>query len=363
MYSSCNRHLPRSEVRSNNDDDATPMTAQGDMRRPIDKLRDGAGSFDLSTPDDDSAISGMITIAGRLLAVKGKGIYEIKLADQLDPERTNIGTPNTIQRVLPFGSDHPWVGAVVLTAHNLFKSTYLPKEVDCDKALVLVLEIALDIAAMYELVNQYLDAQKAAIEKLDPTIRKDRSVVMPALGNVPARCKEFIQKSDHALSGLFKVVRLFYRDVGAGGWESLKRKIDNGPTNIDNFSQFLGNALPLLQLVRNARNCVEHPRQDQRIEVVDFSVDAKNILRPPMIEIVHPRTPQTKIPVGDFINQMSQSLVQVVELMVVFLCARHVQNFGSFPVQVVELPPNRRSSTNVRYGYGLANGNDIIPMS
>ncbi len=339
------------------------MTLQGDMKRPIDKLRDGAGSFDLSTHDDNSEISGMITVAGRLFAVKGKGIYEIKFADQLDPERTNIGTPNTVQQVLSFGSDHPWVGAVLLTANNLFKSTYLSKEVDCDKALVLVFEIALDIAAMYELVEQYLDAQKAAIEKLDPTIRNDRSVIVPTLGNVPARCKEFIQKSDHALKGLFKVVRLFYRDVDKGGWESLKSKIDNGPTNIDNFSQFLGNALPLLQLVRNARNCVEHPMQNQRIEVIDFSVDAKNSLLPPMIEIVHPKTPQKQIPVADFINQMSQSLVQVVELMVVFLCARHVQNLAGFPVQVVELPLNRRSSANVRYGYGLAIGDDIVPMS
>ena len=271
------------------------MTVQKDTKPPIDKLRDGAASVDLSTPDDSSDISEMITVAGRLLVVKGKGVYEVKLADKLDPERTNMGTPNTVQRFLPFGSDHPWVAAVVLTAHNLFKSKYLPREVDCDKALVLVLEIALDIAATHELVQQYLDAQKAAIEKLDPTIRKDRSVVVPALGNVSTRCKEFIQKSDHALRDLFKVVKLFYRDVGAGGWESLKSKIDNGPKNIDNFSQFLSNALPLLQLVRNARNCVEHPRQDQRIDVVDFSVDAKNNLLHPMIEIVHPKTPQKKI--------------------------------------------------------------------
>ncbi len=143
----------------------------------------------------------------------------------------------------------------------------------------------------------------------------------------------------------------------------MKSKIDNAPQNIDNFSQFLGNALPLLQLVRNARNCVEHPRQDQRIEVVDFSVDAENNLLPPMIEIVHPKTPQKKSPVADFMVEISRGLVQVVELMVVFLCARHVQSFAGFPVQVVELPPNRRRSANVRYGYGLANGDDIIPMS
>lgn len=339
------------------------MKGQKDTKRPIDKLREGAGSLDLSTPDDDSAISEMITVNGRLLVVKGKGVYEIKLADQVDPDRTNISTPNIIQRILPFGSAHPWVGAVVLTAHNLLKSTYVPKEIDCEKAMALVLDIAYDIAAIYELVEKYLEAQKTAIGSIDPKIWNDRSFMVPALGNVAIKCNEFLQKSDHALRELFKVVKLFYVDVGTGGWESLKSNVDQEPQDIDNFSQFLNNALPLLQLIRNARNCVEHPRKEQRIEVADFSVDARNNLVPPMIEIIHPKTRLDKMPVANFIIQTSQNLVDVVELMLVFLCARHVQSLAGFPVQVVEIPPDRRRSENVRYGYGMVNGDQIIPMS
>jgi hypothetical protein len=59
----------------------------------------------ISTPDDNSAISEMIFTGERLLIVKGKGIYEVKLADQVDPGRTNIATSNTVQRVLPYGAD------------------------------------------------------------------------------------------------------------------------------------------------------------------------------------------------------------------------------------------------------------------
>jgi hypothetical protein len=56
-----------------------------DKPRPIDKLRDGAGSIEIRTPDDDSAILEMISTSERLLIVKEKGIYEVKLADQVDP--------------------------------------------------------------------------------------------------------------------------------------------------------------------------------------------------------------------------------------------------------------------------------------
>ena len=76
-----------------------------DKPRLIDKVRDGALSMGISTPDDNSAISEMIFTGERLLIVKGKGIYEVKLADQVDPGRTNIATSNTVQRVLPYGAD------------------------------------------------------------------------------------------------------------------------------------------------------------------------------------------------------------------------------------------------------------------
>ncbi len=339
------------------------MNARSDNRRPIDKLRDGAGSFEIKTPDDDSAISELISTGGRLLVVKCKGIYEINLADQVDPERTNISAPNTIQRVLPYGADDAWIGAVVLTAHHLFLSSSFPSNVDGTKAFGLVLEISEDIAGATKLVENYRDAEATATESLDPKIRIDRSVIVPAIGNVQSRCNEFLQRADHALRGLFKLVQMFYPDVGSGGWEGLKKKIDRGPQGIDNFPQFLAETIPFLQCIRNARNCVEHPRPEQRLVVADFSVDSKNVLHPPMVEIIHPKAPLNKVPVSVFFTQTLQSIVDVVELMVVFLCARHVRSVAGFPVQVVELPPEHRRSAHVRYGYGAEIGGNIVPMS
>ena len=339
------------------------MNTPSDKGRPIDKLRSGAGSLEISTPDDDSAISEMISIDDRLLVVKGKGIYEIKLADQVDPERTNIGVPNTIQRILPYGAEHSWIGAVVLTANQLLQSPCLPSDINGAEAFAVVLEIAGDIAGAHELVEKYCDAENVATRSLDPKIRKDRSVIVPAVGNIETRCNEFLQRSDHALRELFRLVRMFYSDVGSGGWVGLKTKIDGESKDIDNFSQFLDETVPFLQLIRNARNCVEHPRPEQRLVTVDFSVDARNVLLPPTVEIIHPRTPLPRVSVNAFFTQTLENLVRVVELMMVFLCARHVGTVGSFPVQVVEFPQERRRSPHVRYGYGTIIGDEIVPMS
>ena len=339
------------------------MNTPRDKGRPIDKLRSGAGSLEINTPDDDSAISEMISTADRLLVVKDKGIYEIKFADQVDPERTNIDVPNTIQRILPYGAQDAWIGAVVLTANHLLRSPCLQSDINGAEAFAVVLEIADDIAGAHELVEKYCDAENVAIRSFDPNIRKNRSFIVPALGNIEIRCNEFLHRSDHALQKLFRIVQNFYPDVGYGRWEGLKTKIGGESKDIDNFPQFLDETVPFLQLIRNARNCVEHPKPEQRLVTSDFSVDARNVLLPPTVEIIDPSTPLPRVSVNAFFTQTFKDLVRVVELMVVFLCARHVSTIGGFLVQVVEFPQKHRRSPHVRYGYGTKIGDEIVPMS
>ena len=339
------------------------MSDRPDNARPIDKLRNGAGSIEISTPDDDSAISEMISTGERLLIVKGKSVYEVKLADQVDPGRTNIATPNVVQRILPYGADDAWVGATLLTAYQLLKGSSAQETAHGDETFALVLEIVEDISGAHQLQNSYTKAETDATANLHLKIRPDHSIVVPAIGNVETRCNEFLQRADHALRELFRLVRMFYPDVGSGGWESLKTKIDSEPQHIDNFPKFLADVLPFLQLIRNARNCVEHPRPEQRLSVTDFALDPRNTLVPPMIEVHHPKTPLEKVPVGAFFSQCLQNLVSIVELMIVFLCARHVKPFAGMPIQVMEIPPERRRSPHVRYGYGALLGGHLVPFS
>ncbi len=305
----------------------------------------------------------MISTGERLLIVKEKGVYEVKLADQVDPERTNIATPNIVQRILPYGAGDAWIGATLLTAYRLLKGSSAQDKVDGDDAFALVLEIVEDISGARQLHDSYAKAEADATANLDPKIRPDRSILVPAIGNVETRCNEFLQRGDHALRELFRLVRMFYSDVGSGGWESLKAKIDGEPKDIDNFPQFLADVLPFLQLIRNARNCVEHPRPEQRLSVTDFALDPKNALLPPMIEVIHPKTHLEKFPLGVFFSQALQNLVSIVELMIVFLCARNVKSFGGMPIQVMEIPPERRRSPHVRYGYGALLGGQLVPFS
>jgi hypothetical protein len=329
-------------------------------KSPIDRLRDGAGSVEVKTPDDDSEITGMMTFGDSLYAVKERGVYEIKLADKIDPERKNIHVPNTIQRVLPYGSAELWVGAVLLTGNELLKKDVLNNGINVDRAMTLVLEISQNIASAKEILQAFSESQRIELEKYDLEIKQDRSVMLPSVSGIANKCKEFLQKSDHALDSLWKIVKIFYPHINKGGWESLKNEVDGENTQIDNFSQVLENMLPFLVFVRNSRNCVEHPRNEQKLITSDFSINPENQLLPPSIEVIHPKTPQPQVPVVDFMSHIIDTIVDIVGLMLAFLCNRQIRPIAGFLVQVHEFPPNQRRTESVKYGYGIATENNII---
>jgi hypothetical protein len=76
--------------------------------RPIDKVRNSGLSITL--PAGTGGITDMGEINGALHMIGGSAIYRVQLADQIDPERTNIAIPNTHQKVLSYGTDFPYAG-------------------------------------------------------------------------------------------------------------------------------------------------------------------------------------------------------------------------------------------------------------
>jgi hypothetical protein len=54
-----------------------------DKKRPVDLIRDRGGSADIGT-SEDGAIMEMENIAGRLLIIKERSVYELIMADDID---------------------------------------------------------------------------------------------------------------------------------------------------------------------------------------------------------------------------------------------------------------------------------------
>ena len=142
-------------------------------RRPIDRKRDAAVGIEVNPPDDDSPIIEFLTLDEKLYVLKERGLYRVMLADEIDPERKNIEIPNTVQRALRMGADSEIVGRTLLTGKALFKSEFLPNEIDCNRAMTLLLEITRDLVAMSITAAELSEKEDGTFAASNVSRRKD----------------------------------------------------------------------------------------------------------------------------------------------------------------------------------------------
>jgi hypothetical protein len=334
------------------------------MKRPIDLQREGAAFMNVGSPDDLSPITSMIVIGKIMHVVKPNSIYEVRLADSIDPERTNPSVPNTQQKILNEGSDSEVVGRILLTANTLFKTNYLPKNIDCDEALQLSFEALKDIIAMREVRDFFRLNEQESATSLRDNRNTDRSVLLPSIKNLPQRCGEFLQKADHSLGKLYSVIQIFYPKARKPYFEGFSETLVALYGATDPFAVGVRGAVPFLKFVRDARNCVEHPKPNHKIVVKDFQLDPSGKILAPTIEVIHPRSPQNSVSVAAFMNDICVAIVGVFESMIAGLCSKHVTSGPGQPFEVVEIPDESlRREKFVRYSYGLIDQDGrIIPI-
>ena len=84
---------------------------------------------------------------------------------------------------------------------------------------------------------------------------------------------------------------------------------------------------------------------------------------PPTIEVLHRETPEPTVPLRNFMEQMTESVVNFAETLMAFLCAKRVKPFAGLPVQVGLIPEEQRASKKVRYGYVVWMGDQLVRAS
>lgn len=325
------------------------MAKPDKRKRRIDVIRDSPVSMEVGTPEEGS-ITCFVEVRDRLLVIKKHAIYEIKLADNVDPERRNPSIPNHQRCVLRIGSEAPLVGRTFMTANTLFKTIFLPEWFDNTTALEVAFDATCDLAA---LSNQYVELRSEIQERLTLVTGQtlEDGFVVPAIPDLEARFKALLQRADHFVKGVLDIGRLFYGDKlrHADSFLSIAKKIY---ANEDPFVQFLERAVPSMKLVRNMRNAIEHPDHSKRIIVMDFALQPDGKLRVPVIEVTHPEIPKVAETIIDFCSDLTEILPTLFEILLANLCAKHAE-YGGFEIGIMELPIGQRREKNVRFSYAI----------
>jgi len=323
-------------------------------KRPIDLFRESGGSFKIESETDNTPIKMMCNVGDNLLVVTSNAIYEIQLADQIDPGRENPRLPHNIQRcVLNIGADSAIVGCTLLTANVLFNNTMLADSIDTEKAKALTFEALKELAAMKSMAEEFTAEEENKTSAFLKHEQKNRSLALPSIIDLESRAKSFFQKADHVQQALFELISLFYSSIlTKGHFETLVTKISLQYSNDDNFIKFLNTIAPHMKILRNLRDCLDH-RLYQQVKVNNFNITKKGDMAPPSIKMDRPKRnvflEETWL--SDFMSTTVENLANITEMIIAFLCAKNTKCFIGAEIAVGVTHEGKRIHPNIKFGY------------
>jgi hypothetical protein len=315
-------------------------------------IRDSGGRFTLNNPDDGTPIIEMFKLNEEtLLLITEKCTYRVRVADQIDRDRTNPALPpNFQQKLLDHGTKSDLLCRTLLQAKVMFRKEF--QSVDIDRAMQLAFDALGDLVSAQEATQTFKSAEQTAIAKAEALERKDASLTIPAVGNVRGHCKTFMQKADHFAASLLAIIRLFYPEMKGNGWKDFHQIVKSRYGESDPFYKVAELTTPLLQLVRNARNCLDHHNLPG-VKTSDFEPLPDGTIALPSIEIDFRKSSHDRCAISWFMEQATTALLDSFEMIIVHMCSKNIQPFAGMPMIVHPLPENYRQAWHVRFAYGM----------
>jgi hypothetical protein len=311
-------------------------------------VRDAAGILTVGT-ETDGVLTGMIALSDVAFMVKERATYRLLMADDVDPDRENINIPHSVQRALAAGSDSDLVARTLLTADELFPKTYFADEVRREIVWGTV-EIAKNLLSALEIV----DALRARVDELSQPVEvKNRAATLPTVGPLEQRVNAFVQAAHSAVQQLYDLPRSFINFPPKGWPDNFTEAVQSKWGDEHRFTHFARSTTPFVKFVRNARHCVEHRRDDQRIDARDFHLTKDGRLNRPTVTIVHGATPLDTTDLMEFMTSILGQLIEVIEAMLAHLAdATRPESFAGLPLAISEVPVDqRRTGSRVRLAY------------
>ncbi len=340
-----------------------PQPTKRRTNRPIDILRNSAGAMEIGIDGDKSPIVGMVSTGERLYIVKAESIYAVQLADQIDPERTNPLIPNTQQRILPIGAADRLVAAILLTAQVLFKKTYLGQAFDETYALELSIGLLKDIYALSNMREKLEAAQRAARTSHENERQAKAQFHLPSINNLKAQWDSFAQTARHIVTDLERLASQFYPNELKAKWVQALTELASERYGAESpFAKFMSQYGQAFLFVIEMRNMVEHPKPEKSITIADFRLLTSGELALPSATIVEPDSKPVTQTVTALMDRITNDLANGTELLIAHLCNHNIHTMIRLPLQVIELPVEKRRNPHVRFSYGYFDGTKMNPI-
>ncbi|MEQ9309850.1 MAG: hypothetical protein RLN90_10375 [Balneolaceae bacterium] len=325
--------------------------------REIDEIRESGGSANIGTDEDGAIMESLNLNDERFFIIKERAIYEVQMADDIDPDRTNIHLPNMIQKLsINQGTESELVCRTFLTAKRLFKKGSLLDRIDTARLLHLSLELLQELIALDNEVSDYMDKEKEVSEKYHSNTKSSFSI--PSISDVVTRCKTIFQKSDHIEQIMMEMIVQFYPNKGLtkqSHYPKFHEVLNNEYGEKDQFTYFIKNALYFMQVVRLLRNGLDH--RLNTVTVSDFELRPDSSIISPTIQLDHKDVKMERESLSSFLPTLLENFKTLFENLIAYLSNKHIKpNPMNFSVKVI--PEERRRNKYIRFALYSPLGKD-----
>lgn len=319
-------------------------------KKDINNIRNRGGRVTVGSADD-GAIMEMFNIGGHLLIIKERSVYEVIMADDIDPKRENPNLPLNSQRLLfEFGTESEVFSRLFLLAKRLFKIQYLNPSIDSVKAIWLVVEMLQELDAMRKEIIILSDLEKKASDAYYDRKAKALDHATPSIPDIKTKCTTIFQKIDQFNQAQLALIREFYLDFSNQSYYSQFLefvKVKYGEE--DNFVKFIAEILPTISLSRNIRNCLDHRRTETVIK--DFELQQNSNIISPTIEVDYNGSKLARTSLLDFLNEMNNSCVDIAENIITYISSKNLNPKRILPGQVTFIPEDDRINKYCKFAY------------
>ena len=311
------------------------------MKRPIDHIRDSAGSAKIG---DGAPIVAMISMANRLLMVTTTGTYATRLADQIDPKRENINIPWAVnQREISYGSNSPFMAATLLAAAALFQPTYLGEAFPCKEAIEIALAMAKQLAEVADIIVDLQTKPKAIAKALKLAQPNRKQIDVPQTPNLLGRGEHLILAIWRASQKLVELAELFYPKAKPGvEWrDNLQTHLDAKLPDDHKFKEIFPLIANQIAAVMSYRNAFLHPDNTKHVALVDYKLRPDMQIEPPSITITSLNHAVPTMPLVHFgMDQLNQT-TECADGLIAWLCELNRTDLKIFEHHVERLPEGK----------------------
>lgn len=248
--------------------------------------REDAFSMAIHDPDliDASNLVTMENINDKLLlAFKEASIYKLITADSTDPDRTQLDTAHTYEKISAFGASSPYVARMFLQFKGIIDLA-LSNDPIKPQLLEQIWSLNEQLLACAQLELNIREQLGDIIAKCDTLIEQNKSLgsvpPLPKVKNLENDARTFLSLGKQFLIDCFKIISLF---TGLPITSRSEARFDNHLTWLkdncssnNNLLTTLTNDLQWIRRLAECRNAVEHPAPGQTITIENTKLHPGN---------------------------------------------------------------------------------------